>query len=154
MKKTRHGDHEIRLRFPVFKNYSIWIIFTDDMVKSRMSRYSTAGAAGEEGTMAFVSSCSLGCHIFLKTKAEAGIIAHEAYHTTMRLLNWAEAKDFDEEVIAYHLTYIVDRAVDLQAKILGVQSSKAGETDANQSSIAQGSDGSVQRLQSRFDKEG
>ena len=50
MKLTRHGDHEKVISFPVWANYKVHAIFTEDIVKSRMGRYGTAGAAGSGQT--------------------------------------------------------------------------------------------------------
>ena len=113
-KKTKYGDYELRVKFPVFSNYTMFVVFSDDLCSARMQRYGDAGAGGESDTGAFVSRCSEGCHIFFKPYAGAGIIAHEAHHAIRALLVWADVKDFDNEVVAYHLGYLVNQITNFQ----------------------------------------
>ena len=113
-KKTKHGDYEIKVRFPVFSGYTMFIIFSENLCASRMGRYGSAGAAGDSDTGAFVALCSEGCHIFLKPYTSAGVVAHEAWHAVRALLVWAEARDFDNEVVAYHLGYLVNQITNFQ----------------------------------------
>src|SRR5205823_3164674 len=62
-----------------------------------------------------VDECS-GCHfahgsssyIVLDNKVGAGQIAHEAWHCVHALLKWVGAQK-EDEVVAYHLGYIVDK---------------------------------------------
>jgi hypothetical protein len=150
LKKTKHGDYEKKVTFPVFSGYAVRIVFTDDLPKSRISRYGNAGAAGEGDTNAMVSTNSEGCHIFFKPMARTGVIAHEAYHAVRRMLDWIGARECDEEVVAYHLTHLVDVIAVFQQRVLAVKSSKTGGPNGN--SHSQRANGSVPRLQSRFDK--
>jgi hypothetical protein len=116
-KRSRYGDYELRIKFPVFSNYTMFVVFSNDLCASRMARYGSAGAGGESDTGAFVSLCSEGCHIFLKPYASAGIVTHEAWHAVRALLVWAEARDFDNEVVAYHLGYLVNQITDFQNRV-------------------------------------
>jgi hypothetical protein len=124
MKKTRFGDYETRIKFPMYSNYTMFVVFTDNMVQSRMQRYGSAGAAGECDTNAMVSTCDEGCHIFFRTHARTGVIAHESFHAISKMLNWIGVKNADEEVIAYTLTYVVDAVAVFQQKVLGVKSKR------------------------------
>ena len=114
LKKTKYGDYQIAVRFPVFSGYKMFVVFSEDLCASRMARYGSAGAAGESDTGAFVSLCGEGCHIFLKPWTSAGVVAHEAWHAVRALLVWAEARDFDNEVVAYHLGYLVNQITNFQ----------------------------------------
>ena len=119
MKKTRHGDFEKVIRFSVWSNYDVHVIFTEDIVKSRMGRYGTAGAAGSGQTGALHSSTVDGhSHLFYKPTASAEIITHEAFHAIWAMFNWTGVKDWDNETTAYHLGYLVGRITTFQSKVL------------------------------------
>ena len=144
LKKTRHGDYEKKVTFPVYSEYAVRIVFTDDLPKSRIGRYGNAGAAGEGDTNAMVSTNSEGCHIFFKPMARTGVIAHEAYHAVRRMLDWIGANECDEEVVAYHLTHLVDIIAVFQQRVLAVKSSETG--GPNGRCNPQGSMGNMSRL--------
>jgi hypothetical protein len=128
MKKTLHNDYEKVIRFSVWSNYDVHIIFTDDIVKSRMGRYGTAGAAGSGQTGAMHSTTQDGhSHLFYKPTASAEIITHEAFHAIWCMFNWAGVQDWDNETTAYHLGWLVGHITKFQSKVvnevLGVKSS-------------------------------
>jgi len=113
-KLTKYGDLELTVKFPVFSNYKMFVVFSADLCASRLNRYGDAGAGGELETAAFVSICSEGCHIFLKPSAGGGLIAHESFHAIRAMFLWAGVEDFDNEIVAYHLGYLVDKIVKFQ----------------------------------------
>ena len=49
LKKTKYGDYQIAVRFPVFSGYKMFVVFSEDLCASRMARYGSAGAAGSAG---------------------------------------------------------------------------------------------------------
>lgn len=126
MKPTKHGDFEEVVKFDVWSNFKVHIIFTDDLVESRIARYETAGVAGEFGTEALFTRGAGGYgHLFFKHDACARVIAHECWHAIWWMMTWAGVKDWDNETLAYHLGYLVGRASEFQAKVLSqIQRSK------------------------------
>ena len=119
MKRTRHGDFEKVIRFPVWSNYDVHVIFTDDIIKSRMGRYGTAGAAGSGQTGAMHSSTGDGhSHLFYKPAASAEIITHEAFHAIWQMFAWSGVDRWDNETTAYHLGHLVGKITTFQSKVL------------------------------------
>lgn len=53
--------------------------------------------------------------LILKPNANAATVAHESWHVVYHMLTDVGA-GFDNEVVAYHLGYIVEMVTDLQAK--------------------------------------
>lgn len=124
MKLTRHGDLECTICFPVWASYKVHVIFTADIVKSRMSRYGTAGAAGSGQTGAMHSCTQDGhSHLFYKINAPAEIITHEAWHAIWAMFDWAGVEEWDNETTAYHLGWLVGHITKFQAKVLNIKSS-------------------------------
>ncbi len=55
--------------------------------------------------------------IYLKKDAKIGTIAHESYHAVKHLMKFIGSPGDDGEVVAYHLGYIVDKAVEFNLKV-------------------------------------
>ena len=53
--------------------------------------------------------------VFLKHNASAGNVAHESWHVVRRMMNWLGV-DLDNEAVAYHLGYLVNRIVEAQRR--------------------------------------
>jgi hypothetical protein len=45
IKKTKFGDYERVVKFPVIVNYFVHVVFTENIARSRKGRYGTEGAA-------------------------------------------------------------------------------------------------------------
>jgi hypothetical protein len=117
--KTKHGDFEKRVTFKVWSDYKVYIVFTDDLAASRISRYETAGVAGESGTAALFTRGAGGYgHLFFLKDACARIITHECVHAIWALFDWSGVKQWDNETLAYHLGYLVGEVSEFQAKVL------------------------------------
>ena len=108
MKKTKYGDYQKRIRFKMFSNYDIYVVFTNDIAKSRKARYGTAGLAeGANGlhTQGIGGKAHL---FFLIANSSPQIIAHECYHAIYGMLvGWMEAGDAGNEVYAYLVGWLV-----------------------------------------------
>jgi len=118
VKRSRYGDYDLKVVFPIFAHYTIHVVFTENLVKSRMDRYGDAGAAGSGQTQAMSSTATGGIgHLFFPPLARAGVIAHEAWHGIYRLFEWAGV-ELENETIAYHLGYLVNQITQFQKKIL------------------------------------
>jgi len=126
VKRTKHGDFEETVKFLCWSDFKIHIIFSNDLAKSRIARYDTAGVAADSSTEALFTRGAGGYgHLFFKHDACARVIAHECWHAIWWMMTWAGVKDWDNETLAYHLGYLVGRASEFQAKVLSqIQRSK------------------------------
>jgi len=105
------------IEFPIF-DYTLEVIFTDDLNDSREKRSDKLGALPSP-----IGKTVDGLHcyneqypesvIFLLNTTTVGVIAHEIYHFIRRMFRWIDAQP-EEEVIAYHLTYVLDKVIDFK----------------------------------------
>jgi hypothetical protein len=128
IKMTKWGDFEHIVKFPVLSNYFVHVIFTDNIARSRKGRYGTEGAS--EGAAA-LSSVAVGGHghLFFKRTNTEGIVAHEAWHAVFRMFEWAGA-ELDNEMVAYHLSYLVDQIAKFRAHIEFWESNQSCKEEA------------------------
>jgi hypothetical protein len=109
IKITRHGDYEKIVVFPIFADYKVRIVVTDDLQKSWDARIHDAYDAAD--TEALFGACDSGSALFFHREATVGTIAHESWHA-IRYMLLESGAELDNEVVAYHLAYLVDRAFD------------------------------------------
>jgi hypothetical protein len=102
MKTFRH-----KLRFPVFGNYPVKIVFCDDIHKeAKRAKHVLPSDDGSEE--AYTAINSSGCTCVFNHTPDAETVAHEAYHAIVALLKFSGASA-EEELVAYHLGYLVSR---------------------------------------------
>ena len=118
LRKTKHGDYEKDIIFPVFVGYRIHVVFTDDLRKSRIARYGDEGLSEEAAAMHCIAKNGNAHLIFNTEKANPGILAHESWHAIRGMLEWAGA-ELDNEVVAYHLGYLFQHVFDFWLDIPG-----------------------------------
>jgi hypothetical protein len=95
--------------FPVFDNYEITVVVTDNVKLSRNSRSAAIGANLDKEMYGCHSSVSNGkAFIFLERGVSPGIVAHECWHGVKRMLE-SKGAILENEVVAYHLEYLVDQ---------------------------------------------
>jgi hypothetical protein len=130
MKRTKLGDFEENIPIPTFL-YDICVVFTDadDLHKSVDSRtvvFKNSMSGAEQGARALhVTAMGKSFLFFRLGKNKAGeewaapdIIAHESYHAVnAMLMKWAGVRTMDEEVVAYHLSYIVKHVLSIKLKV-------------------------------------
>jgi hypothetical protein len=112
-------DKQHRIDFPVW-NYTVHVVYTDDIRKARQARVSIVGAL-EEPLHEFIDA--MHCYnpvepdgiIFITPTTSAGVICHEAFHAMWRMFKWTGAKP-ENETYAYHLGYLVDKILDQKKK--------------------------------------
>jgi hypothetical protein len=114
MKKTKHGDYEKLIKFPVWSNYKIEVIFTEALLASYYSRYGEAGVAGNPLTDALHTTNSGISQIFYSPTAPARVISHEAWHAVFAMFKWAGVENYDDETIAYHLGWLIGEIIEFQ----------------------------------------
>jgi hypothetical protein len=121
VKKTKHGDYETRVLFPVFSDYDILIVFTEDFNKSWDARF-TSSLGTPEVTTAFhwhhKPSDGRSRMFFKLGDCPTGVIAHESWHCVRTMLiDWVGCA-LEEEVVAYHLDYLVQAVTDFRNKLI------------------------------------
>ncbi len=120
-------EHFINL--PVF-GYYFYIVVTTDVIASRKSRNDILGKV-DESKPPSVAMCSQGegekcsyySYIFLKPDASAGNISHEVYHAICNMFHYIGA-EHEDEILAYHIGYLVDEIEKLKAIKLGTRKEK------------------------------
>lgn len=106
--------------FPVF-NYRLFVIYTDDLIKTRLSLSHKVGAP-----KTIISSTVDGLHSYNNEESDAfilftpdssvGTIAHEVSHAIWRMFRFYGAK-FENELFAYHLGYTLDKILEFKKEI-------------------------------------
>lgn len=120
MQIKKHYEKTECVIFPVFAGYTIYIIFTNDVVVSRKKLDETIGEVFDCDT-----ALALHCHSILPKHtatawlifpftACAGTVAHECWHAIKRLLDWAGCERYENETVAYHLGFLVNEVTKLQ----------------------------------------
>jgi len=123
IKRTKHGDYELRVKFPVFRGYTIHIIIGDDIMRSIQARYPEHLESEEDqNTSAMtINAMENDTHIFLtesdifKPYEIANILAHETWHAVRAMLlhigsSVTGTDKTTNEVVAYHLGFTIERA--------------------------------------------
>lgn len=128
MKRTKYGDFQENIPIPTFL-YEVTVVFTDDLQKSIDARtvvFKNSMSGAEQGARAFHVMAEgksflfyrIGKNKFGEDWAAPEIIAHEAYHAVNAMLvRWAGVKTMDEEVVAYHLTYMIKHVNNIKSHV-------------------------------------
>ena len=108
--KPTHFEKEHWIIIPVF-GYHIYVVITSDVVESRKWREDVLGKYKLTGITTALCSTNKDedwySYIFFNQNASSGIIAHEVYHALCNLFRYVDAAH-EEEVFAYHLTYVIE----------------------------------------------
>jgi hypothetical protein len=155
LKLSKFGDYERLTVLPMWSNFNFYIVFTDDFKRSYERRFGPTTIDFFK-TGAFHKFTKTGAgHVFFKIgDCRTGTIAHECYHAVMSMLErWADVKELDEELVAYHLDYFTQLVADfrnllIDANLLGVKSNAARGSDESNSSAPQGTTVGLQSVQS------
>lgn len=107
---------ELVHHFQVFSNFTLRVVIADDIEAAAhyvADRDYTEDPTGELGDAVCISSPAGGyANVFLKPDCSIGTIAHESYHAVHALMEFIGA--YDEEIIAYHLGFVVDAIVEFK----------------------------------------
>ena len=113
-------EEHFSIDFPVF-DYRLFVVYTDDIKKSRLSLNHKVGAPNEE-----ISSNIDGLHsynnldtdafILFTPKSSIGTIAHEVSHAIWRMFVYYGA-EFENELFAYHLGYTLDQILKFKNEV-------------------------------------
>lgn len=103
-------EHKAKIRFPVFANYIVYVVVTEDIKASSDKVYKIEPVDDEKATAAMHAAPADGTPeaylFFHPERLHYGTIAHESWHCVRRLLMLMGA-ELENEVVAYHLGYLV-----------------------------------------------
>lgn len=134
MKKTKYGDWEKIITFPIYSEFQVHMIFTEDVDDSYLNRYGVP-RNGTVGCDALVKTAVGGhCHMFFTHGVSVGTMAHEAWHVVYSMFNYVGADIDDNENAAYHLGYIVDAVYEFERLVDFARGAREGWVKVKQSS--------------------
>lgn len=110
-------EHSSKLSFPAFE-YDVHIVFSSDVVASRIKRDDILGKydAGPAGGLHSYTPDGSYSYLFISPDALPSTIAHEAWHCIRRMMVHCGA-ELENEVVAYHLGYLVGEIHKRQGRI-------------------------------------
>jgi hypothetical protein len=122
-KKTQYGDYATWIYFPILARYAVRLIITDNLAKSFGERLGEGRLGG----------CTDGCcfhdkngqtWMFLSDGVSQGTVAHEAFHVMYEIHDYIGAK-VENEMLAYHLGYLVNEVEKFRDKVKRVKATKS-----------------------------
>lgn len=123
VKKTKYDDYELKINFPIFSNWTIYIVIGETLTDSVHGRYGwnsakripiTADAYTME-TEGLAGHCFFTYDLLERPMHKRmNPLVHECWHAVRHMLQGVgvskEADELDNEVVAYHLGHTVERA--------------------------------------------
>lgn len=103
-------EHKTKIRFPVFSDYTVHVVVTEDIMEARAELDYLLGPCGGGAASAlhsYPADHPVSYLFFNPVLLTYGVVAHETWHCVRAMLEWAGAR-MENEVVAYHLGYIVD----------------------------------------------
>jgi len=97
----------------------IKVVYTNNINKSRIKRNKKLGKLTNKLSPLVDGLCCTRKHriyLFITPKSTYGVIAHEAYHGITALFKYIGVDEYDEEIVAYHLGYLIDKIVKFKKK--------------------------------------
>lgn len=98
-------EHRTRVPIPTF-GYRFEVVITNDIMQSIQKRFPSYNDPDSDAVHYKVRGKSISW-LFYKNDISAGTIVHEAWHGVHAMLSYVGA-GLDDEVVAYHLGYLVD----------------------------------------------
>lgn len=113
---VKFKEYITKIHFPVWM-YDIHLIYTTDIGVSANKRFSLKPEhQPDEYTLGFyVSSKDGHNYVIFNTKSTEGQIAHEIHHALWDMFR-RKGAELDDETFAYHLTYLLDKALEFKRK--------------------------------------
>lgn len=108
----RHWYHKEKISIPTF-HWRIWIVFTDDPEAYGRKIGGSEDESGTTNALCLHYPSEMKTEVVLKLNATHGTIAHECWHAVRHMLLQLDA-GLDNEVVAYHLGYVVDQVYDIK----------------------------------------
>ena len=108
MKLSKFGDYEKIVEFPVWAKHKVHVIFTKCITDSKKARYKKLEDLENARAIHIISDDGHSHLIFHIDLTDEGVIAHESWHCIRAMLYEYDA-ELDNETVAYHLQYLVER---------------------------------------------
>jgi hypothetical protein len=131
-KMTEYGDYATWLNFPVMSNYAVRLIFTDDLDKSAAGRRLSSRPSVKADAFCFHVKDEGQSYIVLKHDSNEGTIAHECWHIVHRVLGYCGVADMDDEIVAYHISYMVEKVYEFKKRVQAVHAVKSSNKKRGQ----------------------
>ena len=103
------------VKFSVLNDYKVKIVLTRNLDKALKSyKHTTDVNSGGEttGGITVHVDCERLSYVFIPYGSSTGSMAHEAYHAIRHMLEECSI-ELENEVVAYHLGYLMNEIVDL-----------------------------------------
>jgi hypothetical protein len=111
MKKFKFKERKKLITFPVFLNYKVHVIVSNNPDRSLQKLENAHKMIVSNGkdfrAMHICLKEKQTSYLLLPDDATAGEIAHECWHATRYIVNDWAGGGLDNEVVAYHLGYLV-----------------------------------------------
>lgn len=114
----KHWEKTEKIKIDPF-NRNIEFVYTNNISKSRNDRSEKLGILSKQLDSNIDGICcenGYNITLFVSNKASIGVIAHEAYHAVLAIFRYIGVDQYDEEITAYHLGYIVDEMYKIMKK--------------------------------------
>ena len=105
-------EHLYEIPFPVLGQYTVTVAFTNDPLRTAERLKVELDSLGEH-TTALTLPMPDGVVMLFNLNPSVNSMTHESYHAVRRMFKWAGA-DIDNELIAYHLGYLMQKVVSAQ----------------------------------------
>lgn len=115
-KITEYGDWATWVHFEVMANYSVRLVFTDDLLKSAKARIGSTPDRDADAFCYHVKGVGQS-YMFLKFDSSESTVAHECWHIIHQVLTYCGVVDMDDEIVAYHLDHMVEKVYEFKNKI-------------------------------------
>ena len=116
VKKTKYGDYATWIYFKVLANYTIRLVFTNDLAASAKERIGSSPEGSFEAFCYHVKDKGMS-YIFLPMDVTESTVAHESWHIVNRMMRFIDVQDLDDEMVAYHLDHLVEAIYEFKNKI-------------------------------------
>ena len=126
-KITQYGDWATWVTFDVLADYQVRLIFTNDLMKSAHERLGSTPDAGV--TDGFVFNCKGKglSYLFLRLDAPENSVAHESWHIVHRMFEWCGVRDYDDEIVAYHIDHMVEKVYEFKQAVKSSTTKEASD---------------------------
>ena len=98
-----------KIVFPVFNGFQVRVILSSNVENTARALHSSAEDCD---AVCITEETKPGmCWLVFEVTPPVDVIAHEAYHAVVAMLQWAGAKR-EEEVVAHHVGYLAGKIYD------------------------------------------
>lgn len=117
--KEQYWEKSKLIKIPALGR-DVRFVYTNDIPASRIAHSKKLGELDYKIGKNVDGLCAYNddeLYMFISPKATLGVVSHEVYHVVCRMFDYIGVEDYDEELVAYHLGYIVDEVYKFIQKI-------------------------------------